>query len=79
MSTRRHGPEPILTIPLSHEHLPDWGTVLARVKRVIARLSNALKVVSPRHLKPKRPKVKRHEKPLPRLTVPHCSCGGLAA
>lgn len=79
LPSRRHGPEPILAIPLSDEHLPNRETVLARVKRVITRLSNALKVVSPKHLKPKRPKVKRHEKPLPRLTLPRSSCGGLAA
>jgi hypothetical protein len=79
MSSRRHGPQPILAIPLSDEHLPSRETVLSRVKKVITRLANALKVVSPRHLRPKRPKVKRHEKPLPRLVVPHSSCGGLAA
>ena len=79
LPARRRRPEPILAIPLSNEHLPDRETVLARVKRVIVRLSNALKVVSPRHLRPKRPKVKRHEKPLPRLMAQRGSCGGLAA
>jgi hypothetical protein len=75
----RRGPVPILEIPLSDEHLPSRGSVLNRVKAVIVRLGSSLKVVSPRHLKPKRAKTSCHERPIRRRTRPRVSCGGYSA
>lgn len=75
----RGGPAAILDIPLSDEHLPNRATVLKRVKEVIARISRALKVVSPRHLKPKRSKrTKPRNHPLPRLTRMRTGYSGLS-
>ena len=76
---RSKGPEPILEVALSDAHLPDGITVRERVKAIIARLNKALKVCSPRHLKPKAHGPRRHERPIRRRTTPMTSCGGLSA
>lgn len=68
---RRH--EPILSIPMNIEHIAKKD-VLGMIMSVINRIANRLKVVSPRHLRPKRVRHGCHEQPIPRRRRAQGTC-----